>query len=89
MLATFVATMGDTGYWRLDSINFGGFGPLFGMAIFILVFTGTFQVVYVSPIITLLLFVWSYTRDRRYMLAGITEFLLSLAHLFIAMPLYQ
>jgi hypothetical protein len=90
VIATFVATMADTGYWRLDAIRDTGVEFLFNVLILLVYFPGTFLAVYVAPVIMLVLFARAFNhRDTQYAVAGFAELLLTGAQLFIAMPLYQ
>jgi hypothetical protein len=90
VLATFVATMTDTGYWT--PVDLGGTVPghFLGMCLFVAVMAGLFLVVYVSPVIILVLFFRAIKRrEPGYAVAGVAELLLAGAHLFIAMPMCQ
>jgi hypothetical protein len=88
VVATFVATMLDTGYWKLNSAEGSGFHVLI-YALMMLVAPGIFLAMFVSPIIILVLFARAYNLDKRYAVVGLAELLLYGAHLFIALPLCQ
>jgi hypothetical protein len=89
VLAAFTLAMEDSGYWRFEIVGIGAFGQLIGLAVFVLVYVGLFQMMFVSPIVILLLFVRTFTLDKRYLIAATLELLLTAAYFVIVLPMCQ